>query len=109
MFPLPFTSLGIILLPGSWYVSSSLAIGMLLLRLVLYLWLSLKGSEWKEKAENLQVELQQCYKAQSRLSEQLVVEVAESRTSKALAQEKENAVADLQKELTELRFVSYAF
>lgn len=90
-------------------MSSSLAIGMLLLRLVLYLWLSLKGSEWKEKAENLQVELQQCYKAQSRLSEQLVVEVAESRTSKALAQEKENAVADLQKELTELRFVSYAF
>jgi len=76
---------------------------------VLYLWLSLKGSEWKEKAENLQVELQQCYKAQSRLSEQLVVEVAESRASKALVQEKENAVADLQKELTELRLhhVSY--
>jgi len=91
-------------------VSSSLAIGMLLLRLVLDLWLFLKGSEWKEKAENLQVELQQCYKAQSRLSEQLVVEVAESRASKALVQEKENAVADLQKELTELRLrhVSYA-
>jgi len=83
---------------------------MLLLRLVLDLWLFLKGSEWKEKAENLQVELQQCYKAQSRLSEQLVVEVAESRASKALVQEKENAVADLQKELTELRLrhVSYA-
>ncbi|KAK7389154.1 hypothetical protein VNO78_23987 [Psophocarpus tetragonolobus] len=62
-----------------------------------------QGSEWKEKAENLQVELQQCYKAQSRLSEQLVVEVAESRASKALAQEKENLVADLQKELTQLR------
>nr|KYP65337.1 Protein tipD [Cajanus cajan] len=62
-----------------------------------------QSSEWKEKAENLQVELQQCYKAQSRLSEQLVVEVAESRASKALVQEKENAVADLQKELTELR------
>ncbi|KAH1248864.1 Autophagy-related protein 16 [Glycine max] len=61
------------------------------------------GSEWKEKEENLQVELQQCYKAQSRLSEQLVVEVAESRASKALLQEKENALADLQKELTELR------
>lgn len=91
-------------------MSSSLAIGMLLLRLVLDLWLFLKGSEWKEKAENLQVELQQCYKAQSRLSEQLVVEVAESRASKALVQEKENAVADLQKELTELRLrhVSYA-
>lgn len=65
--------------------------------------LFLKGSEWKEKAENLQLELQQCYKAQSRLSEQLVVEVAESRASKALLQERENAVADLQKELTELR------
>ncbi|BAT76005.1 hypothetical protein VIGAN_01395700 [Vigna angularis var. angularis] len=62
-----------------------------------------QGSEWKEKAENLQVELQHCYKAQSRLSEQLVVEVAESRASKALVQEKEIAVADLQKELTELR------
>ncbi|KAJ1391922.1 WD40/YVTN repeat-like-containing domain superfamily [Sesbania bispinosa] len=62
-----------------------------------------QGSEWKEKAENLQVELQQCYKAQSRLSEQLVEEVAESRASKALLQEKENAIVDLQKELTELR------
>ncbi|OIW00291.1 hypothetical protein TanjilG_27542 [Lupinus angustifolius] len=62
-----------------------------------------QGSEWKEKADNLQVELQQCYKAQSRLSEQLVVEVAESRVSKALVQEKETALADLQKELTEVR------
>ncbi|KAJ1413244.1 WD40/YVTN repeat-like-containing domain superfamily [Sesbania bispinosa] len=62
-----------------------------------------QGSEWKEKEENLQVELQQCYKAQSRLSEQLVEEVAESRASKALVQEKENAIVDLQKELTELR------
>ncbi|KAJ8438366.1 hypothetical protein Cgig2_027351 [Carnegiea gigantea] len=33
-----------------------------------------KGSEWKEKAKNLELELQQCYKAQSRLLEQLVVE-----------------------------------
>ncbi|XP_052481494.1 autophagy-related protein 16 [Gossypium raimondii] len=41
-----------------------------------------QGSEWKEKAEKLEIELQQCYKAQSRLSEQLVVEVAESRTLK---------------------------
>jgi autophagy-related protein 16-1 len=63
----------------------------------------LKGFEWKEKAENLEVELQQCYKAQSRLSEQLVVEVAESRISKASLQEKENAISDMQKELTELR------
>lgn len=65
--------------------------------------MSLKGSEWKEKAESLELELQQCYKAQSRLSEQLVVEVAESRASKASLQEKEAAVADLQKELTEKR------
>ncbi|XP_061340652.1 autophagy-related protein 16-like [Gastrolobium bilobum] len=62
-----------------------------------------QGSEWKEKAENLQVELQQCYKAQSRLSEQLVVEVAEARASKALVQEKESAIADMLKELTEVR------
>lgn len=62
-----------------------------------------KGSEWKEKAETLELELQQCYKAQSRLSEQLVVEVAESRASKAVLQEKEAALVDLQKELTEKR------
>ena len=67
--------------------------------------MSLKGSEWKEKAENLQLELQQCYKAQSRLSEQLVVEVAESRASKSLVQEKEAAITDLEKELTELRLL----
>ncbi|XVF54598.1 hypothetical protein PTKIN_Ptkin05aG0194500 [Pterospermum kingtungense] len=62
-----------------------------------------QGSEWKEKAENLEVELQQCYKAQSRLSEQLVVEVAESRALKASLQEKETAVAELEKELTQSR------
>ncbi|KAI9087587.1 hypothetical protein K1719_030457 [Acacia pycnantha] len=62
-----------------------------------------QGSEWKEKAEKLEEELQQMYKAQSRLSEQLVVEVAESRASKALAQEKEAAINDLLKELTEFR------
>ncbi|WJX94437.1 autophagy protein 16, interacts with Atg12p-Atg5p [Trifolium repens] len=62
-----------------------------------------QGSEWKEKAENLELELQQCYKAQSRLSGQLVVEVAECRVSKGLLQEKETAIADMQKELTELR------
>ena len=65
----------------------------------------LKGSEWKEKSESLQLELQQCYKAQSRLSEQLVVEVAESRASKALVQEKETAIAEMQKELTEVRLL----
>ncbi|PPD96239.1 hypothetical protein GOBAR_DD06735 [Gossypium barbadense] len=63
-----------------------------------------QGSEWKEKAEKLEIELQQCYKAQSRLSEQLVVEVAESRTLKAFLQEKETAMAELEKELTQTRF-----
>ncbi|KAI3464173.1 hypothetical protein Pfo_020836 [Paulownia fortunei] len=62
-----------------------------------------QGSEWKEKAENLEVELQQCYKAQSRLSEQLVVEVAESRASKALVQEKESMISELQNELSQAR------
>lgn len=62
-----------------------------------------KGSEWKEKAENLELELQQCYKAQSRLSEQLVVEVAESRASKASLQEKEEGITNLQTELTQTR------
>lgn len=68
-----------------------------------------KGSEWKEKAENLELELQQCYKAQSRLSEQLVVEVAESRASKALLQEKEAAISNLQSELTQTRLTSTHF
>ncbi|KAJ1403260.1 Autophagy-related protein 16 [Sesbania bispinosa] len=62
-----------------------------------------QGSEWKDKAESLQVELQQCYKAQSRLSEQLVEEIAESKALKALIHEKEAAMIDLQKELTEVR------
>ncbi|MCD9643066.1 hypothetical protein HAX54_030183 [Datura stramonium] len=65
--------------------------------------LVLQGSEWKEKAENLEVELQQCYKAQARLSEQLVVEVAESRASKSLVQEKETIITDLQSELNQAR------
>lgn len=67
-----------------------------------------KGSEWNEKAEELEVELQQCYKAQSRLSEQLVVEVAESRASKALVQEKEATITNLQNELTQARLVLYS-
>ncbi|KAJ0104667.1 hypothetical protein Patl1_18196 [Pistacia atlantica] len=62
-----------------------------------------QGSEWKEKAENLETELQQCYKAQSRLSEQLVVEVAESRASKNLLQEKESQINSLQEELGKIR------
>lgn len=68
-----------------------------------------QGSEWKEKAEKLELELQQCYKAQSRLSEQLVVEVAEGRAAKALIQEKETAVANLEKEVTQLRLATYVF
>ncbi|GAV90849.1 LOW QUALITY PROTEIN: WD40 domain-containing protein/ATG16 domain-containing protein/Abhydrolase_5 domain-containing protein [Cephalotus follicularis] len=63
----------------------------------------LKGSEWKEKAEKQELELSQCYKAQSQLSEQLVVELAESRASKASLEEKEAAITDLRKELTEIR------
>ncbi|GAB4860566.1 autophagy protein 16, interacts with Atg12p-Atg5p [Ancistrocladus abbreviatus] len=65
--------------------------------------LAYQGSEWKEKAENLEQELQQCYKAQSRLSEQLVVEVAECRAAKASVQEKESLTADLQKEVAQMR------
>ncbi|KAK3033325.1 hypothetical protein RJ639_034172 [Escallonia herrerae] len=45
----------------------------------------------------------QCYKAQARLSEQLVVEVAESRASKALAVEKEAGLTKTQNELTQAR------
>ena len=66
----------------------------------------LKGSVWKEKAENLETELQQCYKAQSRLSEQLVVEVAESRASKSLLKEKEELIASLQNDLSQARLGS---
>ncbi|KAK1314604.1 hypothetical protein QJS10_CPA06g01263 [Acorus calamus] len=65
--------------------------------------ITLQGFEWKEKAENLELELQQCYKAQSRLSEQLVVEVAESRNTKALIQEKETLITDLQSEIEQKR------
>lgn len=68
----------------------------------------IKGSEWKEKAENLETELQQCYKAQSRLSEQLVVEVAESRASKNLLQEKESQITSLQEELGKIRLCFYS-
>lgn len=55
------------------------------------------------------MELQQCYKAQSRVSEQLVVEIAESRTLKSVVQEKETAVDDLQKELTSMRLLIFLF
>ncbi|XP_031474575.1 autophagy-related protein 16 [Nymphaea colorata] len=58
---------------------------------------------WKEKLESLEQELQQCYKAQSRLSEQLVTEVAECRTLKAQVQEKDEAMSGLQEELKKER------
>lgn len=64
----------------------------------------MKGTEWKDKAETLETELQQCYKTQARLSEQLVVEVAESRASKALVQEKEALIPSLENELSLARF-----
>ncbi|PKI66639.1 hypothetical protein CRG98_012981, partial [Punica granatum] len=60
-----------------------------------------QGLEWKEKAESLEAELQQCYKAQSRLAEQLGSEVAETRSLKASLQEKEQAIESLERELTE--------
>jgi len=55
-------------------------------------------------SEQLAMEFQQSYKAQSQLSDHLAAELSESRASKALLQEKENAIADMQKELTKLRF-----
>ncbi|XP_057534621.1 autophagy-related protein 16 isoform X2 [Amaranthus tricolor] len=61
-----------------------------------------QGSEWKEKAEQLELELQQCYKAQSRLSEQLVTEVAEGRVSKSVIQEKETTLANFKKEFDQI-------
>ncbi|XP_015165976.1 autophagy-related protein 16-like isoform X2 [Solanum tuberosum] len=63
----------------------------------------LQGSEWKEKAENLEEELQQCYKARARLSEVLVDEITESRALKSLVQEKETLITDLQNELNSAR------
>ncbi|XP_074263765.1 autophagy-related protein 16-like isoform X1 [Silene latifolia] len=62
-----------------------------------------QGTEWKEKAEKLELELQQCYKAQSRLSSQLVEEVTEGRAAKASIQEKDTLIADLEKEVALLR------
>ncbi|KAE8817010.1 autophagy-related protein 16a [Hordeum vulgare] len=59
--------------------------------------------EWKEKAEKNELELQQCYKAQSRLSEQLVSEINEAKTSKALLKEKEALITTLQSELGQTR------
>lgn len=54
------------------------------------------------------MELQQCYKAQSRLSEQLVVEVAEVRTSKSLIGEKDALIDNLEQELSRTRFSHFS-
>ncbi|KAL5717924.1 hypothetical protein ACHQM5_010874 [Ranunculus cassubicifolius] len=62
-----------------------------------------QGSEWKEKAETLELELQQCYKAQARLSEQLVTEVAGARAVKIVLQEKDTEIIQLRKEATQER------
>lgn len=80
-----------------------------LLVILLNAFIYLKGSEWKDKAERLELELQQCYIAQSRLSEQLATEVAEGRVSNSLYQEKSIAVANLEKQVAQLRLASYAF
>lgn len=58
---------------------------------------------WKEKSESLELELQQCYKAQARLSEQLVEEVSECRNLKAQNQEKDSLINQLQGELHSTR------
>lgn len=63
-----------------------------------------QATVWKEKLESLEQELQQCYKAQSRLSEQLVTEVAECRTLKGQAQEKDEEISTLREELKKERF-----
>jgi autophagy-related protein 16 len=60
--------------------------------------------EWKEKAEKHELELQQCYKAQSRLSEQLVTEIEEGKASKALLKEKETLITTMQTELEQTRY-----
>ncbi|KAL5998272.1 hypothetical protein ACLOJK_009211 [Asimina triloba] len=84
------------------YFSLSFAL-MLDYEQVMWLVPRAEGSEWKEKAENLELELQQCYKAQARLSEQLVVEVAECRTAKAMIQEKDATITDLQNQVSQAR------
>ena len=53
--------------------------------------------------------MQQCYKAQSRLSEQLVTEVAEGRVSKSVIQEKETTLANFKKEFDQIRLAYYVF
>ncbi|KAJ8430379.1 hypothetical protein Cgig2_011900 [Carnegiea gigantea] len=69
--------------------------------------LALACRKWKEKAKNMELELQQCYKAQSRLLEQLVVEGAKCQAAKASIQEKETTINELQEEVAQLSFVAF--
>ncbi|PWA74004.1 transducin/WD40 repeat-like superfamily protein [Artemisia annua] len=62
-----------------------------------------QGSEWKDKAEALEVELQQCYKAHSHLSDQLVVVIDECRAANASLQEKEALIPTLESDLSQAR------
>lgn len=62
-----------------------------------------QGEVWKEKSESLELELQQCYKAQSRLSEQLLEDVSECRKLKAQNQEKDVLINRLDSELHSAR------
>ncbi|KAL9261970.1 Autophagy-related protein [Drosera capensis] len=55
-----------------------------------------QGLEWKEKAENFEAELQQCYKAQSR-------------AAKTSAQEKESLIEELQKDIVESEQQTFSF
>jgi autophagy-related protein 16 len=50
------------------------------------------------------LELQQCYKAQSRLSEQLVAVIEEIKALKSLLKEKETLIPTLQSELAQTRY-----
>nr|GEV27066.1 hypothetical protein [Tanacetum cinerariifolium] len=62
-----------------------------------------QGSEWKDKAEALELELQQCYKAHSHLSDQLVVVIDECRAANSLLQEKESLIPTLESDLSQAR------
>ncbi|XP_057859108.1 autophagy-related protein 16 isoform X1 [Cryptomeria japonica] len=61
------------------------------------------GAVWKEKSEKSEIELRECYKAQAKLSEQLVEEVSECRNLKAQNQEKDNLINELQSQLLSAR------
>ncbi|KAJ3671742.1 hypothetical protein LUZ60_007821 [Juncus effusus] len=61
----------------------------------------LQSVEWKEKAEKLEVELQEYRKAQLNMSAQLDISLTESRTAKNLLQEKESLITNLQNNLNQ--------